>query len=74
MQPSSGGFFPSIQFFSTEAAAFVMPILFYFLITVFLCGCHVAKQATWQPHKNNTAHQKHMRSTWVPRVFTVIRK
>jgi hypothetical protein len=27
MQPSSGGFF-SIQFFSTEAAAFVMPILF----------------------------------------------
>jgi hypothetical protein len=25
MQPSSGGFF-SIQFFSTEAAAFVMPI------------------------------------------------
>jgi hypothetical protein len=28
MQPSSGGFFPSIQFFSTEAAAFVMPILF----------------------------------------------
>jgi hypothetical protein len=26
MQPSSGGFFPSIQFFSTEAAAFVMPI------------------------------------------------
>jgi hypothetical protein len=33
-----------------------------------------AKQATWQPHKNNTAHQKHMRSTWVPRVFTIIRK
>jgi hypothetical protein len=28
MQPSSGGCFPSIQFFSTEAAAFVMPILF----------------------------------------------
>jgi hypothetical protein len=27
MQPSSSGFFPSIQFFSTEAAAFVMPIL-----------------------------------------------
>jgi glucose-6-phosphate dehydrogenase assembly protein OpcA len=27
MQPSSGGFF-SIQSFSTEAAAFVMPILF----------------------------------------------
>jgi hypothetical protein len=27
MQPSSGGFF-SIQFFSTEVAAFVMPILF----------------------------------------------
>jgi hypothetical protein len=24
MQPSSGGFFPSIQFFSTEAAAFVV--------------------------------------------------
>jgi hypothetical protein len=24
MQPSSGGCFPSIQFFSTEAAAFVM--------------------------------------------------
>jgi hypothetical protein len=23
MQPSSGGFFPSIQFFSTEAAALV---------------------------------------------------
>jgi hypothetical protein len=31
-------------------------------------------RATWQPHKNNTAHQKHMRSTWVPRVFTAIRK
>jgi hypothetical protein len=27
-QPSSGGCFPSIQYFSTEAAAFVMPILF----------------------------------------------
>jgi hypothetical protein len=26
MQPSSGGCFPSIQFFSTEAAAFVMPM------------------------------------------------
>jgi hypothetical protein len=25
MQPSSGGCFPSIQFFSTEAVAFVMP-------------------------------------------------
>jgi hypothetical protein len=59
MQPSSGGFLPSIQFFSTEAAAFLMPILFYFLITV---------------NTRGTAHQKHMRSTWVPRVFTVIRK
>jgi hypothetical protein len=29
MQPSSGGCFPSIQFFSTEAAAFVMPIWFF---------------------------------------------
>jgi hypothetical protein len=28
MQPSSGGCFPSIPFFSTETAAFVMPILF----------------------------------------------
>jgi hypothetical protein len=37
MQPSSGGCFPSIQFFSTEAAAFVMPILFSdFLISDFL--------------------------------------
>jgi hypothetical protein len=32
-------FFPSIQFFSTEAAAFVMPILF--LITVNTRGTHV---------------------------------
>jgi hypothetical protein len=40
MQPSSGGFFPSIQFFSTEAAAFVMPILFpdYFEYTWYPCN------------------------------------
>jgi hypothetical protein len=29
MQPSSGGCFPSIQYFSPEAAAFVMPIFFF---------------------------------------------
>jgi hypothetical protein len=29
MQPSSGGCFSSIQFFSTEAAAFLMPIFFF---------------------------------------------
>jgi hypothetical protein len=45
MQPSSGGFFPSIQFFSTEAAAFVMPILFpdYFEYTWYPCVPNINK-------------------------------
>jgi hypothetical protein len=44
------------------------------MLLVACFAVYTAKQATWQPHKNNTAHQKLMRSTWVPRVFTVIRK
>jgi hypothetical protein len=41
MQSSSGGFF-SIQFFSTEAAGFVMPILFpdYCEYTWYPCASH----------------------------------